>query len=190
MNWTGRRSSRVLMTLAMLAQVAVAQKPLQMQQNPASTQTVGEKAPRPRPDGLNPLGGTDRSLTDSLPFIFQPFFANKTLQDRRNFERVNAIFGLSFLRDSRFVGVGIEQRSHGYGYFLELDTIPVAKRLSVFGRYDQLRPTTLVAANTIRGGTLGVIYGPIRYARVSLEYQRLDGLQSVNRYRIGLQFNF
>ncbi len=140
-------------------------------------------------------GGSTPFFLDDVrqpSFRFQrySFFANKTFQDRKNFERVNAIFGLSFLRDNRFLGVDIEQRSHGYGYFLELDTIPVAKRLSLFGRYDQLRPTTLVASNTQRGCTFGVIFDPINYARVSFEYQRLAGLQTVNRYRIGLQFNF
>ena len=126
----------------------------------------------------------------SLRFQRFSFFANKTFQDRRNFERVNAIFGISLLRDNRFLEADIEQRSRGYGYFLELDTIPVARHLSIFGRYDQLRPTTLLTGNTFHGGTLGVIYDPIKYARVSFEYQRLDLLETVNRYRIGFQLNF
>ena len=126
----------------------------------------------------------------SLRFQRYSFFANKTLQDRKNLERVNAIFGLSFLRDSRFLGVDTEQRSRGYGYFVEVDTVPVVKHLSVFGRYDQLRQTTLITGNTLRGGTFGVIFDPVKYARVSFEFQRLDGLQTVNRYRIGLQFNY
>ena len=132
----------------------------------------------------------DEVRQPSLRFQRYSFFANKTFQDRKNFERVNAIFGISFLRDNRFLETGTDQRSHGYGYFLELDTIPVTKRLSIFGRYDQLRPTTLISGNTFHGGTFGVIYDPIRYARVSFEYQRLDLLRTVNRYRIGLQFNF
>lgn len=126
----------------------------------------------------------------SLRFQRYSFFANKTFQDRKNFERINAIFGFSFLRDSRFLGVDLEQRSRGYGYFVEVDTIPVAKHLSMFGRYDQLRPTTLISGNTLRGGTFGVLFDPVRYARVSFEYQRLEGLQTVNRYRIGFQFNY
>ena len=139
-------------------------------------------------------GSTPLFLDDvkqpSLRFQRYSFFANKTFQDRKNFERVNVIFGLSFLRDSGFLGVDLDQRSHGYGYFAELDTIPVAKHLSMFGRYDQLRPTTLISGNTLRGGTFGVLFDPFKYARVSFEYQRLDGLQTVNRYRIGAQFNF
>ena len=103
---------------------------------------------------------------------------------------MNAIFGLAVLRDDRFVGFDADARSRGYGYFVELDAIPVAKRLSVFGRYDHLRPTTLVGDNTLRGGTFGVIYDPVRYARVSFEYQRLGGAVTQDRYRIGWQFNF
>ena len=139
--------------------------------------------------GSTPLS-IDEIRQPSLRFQRYSFFANKTFQDRRNFERVNAIFGLSFLRDNRFLEADLEQRSRGYGYFLELDTIPVARRLSIFGRYDRLRPTTLLTGNTFHGGTLGVIYDPLKYARVSFEYQRLDLLQTVNRYRIGFQLNF
>jgi mono/diheme cytochrome c family protein len=140
-------------------------------------------------------GGSTPFFLDGLrqpSFRFQrySFFANKAFQDRKNFERVNAIFGLSFLRDSRFLGVDVEQRSRGYGYFMEVDTVPVVKHLSLFGRYDQLRQTTLIGGNTLRGGTFGVIFDPIRYARVSFEYQRLAGLETVNRYRIGLQLNY
>jgi mono/diheme cytochrome c family protein len=132
----------------------------------------------------------DELKQPSLRFQRYSFFANKTFQDRKNFERVNAIFGLSFLRDSRFLGVDVEQRSRGYGYFVEVDTVPVVKHLSVFGRYDQLRPTTLISGNTLRGGTFGVLFDPVKYARVSFEYQHLAGLQTLNRYRVGLQFNY
>ena len=139
-------------------------------------------------------GSTPLFLDDvkqpSLRFQRYSFFANKTFQDRKNFERVNVIFGLSFLRDNRFLGVDSDQRSRGYGHFVEVDTIPVARHLTIFGRYDQLRPTTLISGNTLRGGTFGVLFDPVKYARVSFEYQRLDVLQTVNRYRIGAQFNF
>ena len=139
-------------------------------------------------------GSTPLFLDDvkqpSLRFQRYSFFANKTFQDRKNFERVNVIFGLSFLRDNRFLGIDSDQRSRGYGHFVEVDTIPLVKHLTLFGRYDQLRPTTLISGNTLRGGTFGVLFDPVKYARVSFEYQRLDGLQTVNRYRIGAQFNF
>ncbi|MEW6213523.1 MAG: hypothetical protein AB1631_34830, partial [Acidobacteriota bacterium] len=127
----------------------------------------------------------------SLRFQRYSIFANKTFLDSRSFERVNAIFGISFLRDDRFLGVEADdRRSRGYGYFVEVDTIPVVDHLSLFARYDQLRPTTLVSDNTIRGGTFGVIYDVVKYARVSFEYQRLGLGFAVNRYRLGWQFNF
>ena len=126
----------------------------------------------------------------SLHFQRYSFFANKAFQDGKNFERVNAIFGMSLLRDDRFLGIDVDQRSRGWGYFIEVDAIPVVNHLSLFGRYDQLRPTTLVSDNTLRGGTVGVIYDFVKYARMSFEYQRLDNGQVVNRYRLGWQFNF
>jgi nitric oxide reductase subunit C len=140
------------------------------------------------------LGRTPYSLDglgeQSVRFERYGFFANKSFVDGKNFERLNAIFGLALLRDDRFIGLDTGMRSRGYGYFVELDAIPVSRRLSVFGRYDRLRPTTLVKENTLHGGTLGVIYDPVRYARVSFEYQRLGGATTADRYRIGWQFNF
>lgn len=134
------------------------------------------------------LGGVRQP---SLRFRRYSFFANKTFQDGKNFERVNAIFGLSLLRDSRFLGFEEERESRGYGYFVEVAAIPVVNRLSLFGRYDRLRPTTLVAGNTLRGGTFGAVFDPHpRYARVLFEYQRLGGVRAANNYRLGFQFNF
>ncbi|MEW5976344.1 MAG: cytochrome c [Acidobacteriota bacterium] len=126
----------------------------------------------------------------ALRFQRYSFFANKTFEDGKNFERLNAIFGLSFLRDNRLLGIDSEQRSRGYGYFLEVDTIPVVNHLSFFGRYDQLRPTTLISDNTVRAGTFGVIYDVVKYARVLFEYQRLARADTVNGLRIGWQLNF
>lgn len=125
-----------------------------------------------------------------LQFQRYSFFANKTFQDGKNFERVNAMFGVSLLRDQRFFGIDAEQRSRGWGYFVELDTIPVVNHLSLFARYDQLRPTTLISDNTLRGGTFGVLFDPIKYGRMSFEYQRLVNGQTANRFRIGWQLNF
>ncbi len=125
-----------------------------------------------------------------LQFQRYSFFANKTFQDGKNFERLNALFGVSFLRDERFFGLEAEQRSRGWGYFVELDTIPIIDHLSLFARYDQLRPTTLISDNTLRGGTFGVIFDPIKYGRMSFEYQRFGGVETANRFRIGWQLNF
>ncbi len=85
-----------------------------------------------------------------LQFQRYSFFANKTFQDSKNFERVNAMFGVSLLRDQRFFGIDAEQRSRGWGYFVELDTIPIVNHLSLFARYNQLRPTTLATDKTLQ----------------------------------------
>lgn len=125
-----------------------------------------------------------------LQFQRYSFFANKTFQDSKNFERVNAMFGVSLLRDERVFGLDAERRSRGWGYFVELDTIPIVNHLSLFARYDQLRPTTLLSENTLRGGTFGILFDPIKYGRMSFEYQRLINGQTANRFRIGWQLNF
>ena len=62
--------------------------------------------------------------------------------------------------------------------------------LSCFGRFDLLRPTTLVSGNIARAGPAGIIYDVVKYARVLLEYQRLGGVETANRFRIGWQLNF
>lgn len=126
------------------------------------------------------------------PLDFQRylFFANKTFVDKRNFERFNAIFGTEFLRDSQFLGINSNQRSRGFGYFVEGDAIPVVDHLTVYGRYDQLRPTTLISNDTFRGFTCAVIYDFVKYARMSFEYQHQFGALTGNVYRIGWQANF
>jgi mono/diheme cytochrome c family protein len=139
-------------------------------------------------------GHTPYSVTDVAqhPLDFQRylFFANKTFVDKRNFERLNIIFGAAVLRDSQFLGIDSDQRSRGFGCFLEADAIPVVNHLTVYGRYDQLRPTTLIPDNTLKGATFAVIYDFVKYARMSFEYQRQFGAQTGNVYRIGWQANF
>lgn len=117
-------------------------------------------------------------------------FGTKTFLDKKGFERTTAMAGVSFLRDSRFLGIDSDDRSHGYGYFAEVDTIPVKDHFTVFARYDQLRPTTLVSANMLYGGTIGVIYDVLKYARALFEYQRIANQETSNFYRIGFQLNF
>ena len=100
------------------------------------------------------------------------------------------------MRDNRFLGLeetGNEeflQRSRGYGFFVETSAIPVPKHLAVFARYDQLHPTNLLQNNTFHGATAGVIFDPVRYARVRFEYQRQYGARRADIFRIGLQFNY
>ena len=117
-------------------------------------------------------------------------FGTKTFLDKKGFERTTAMVGVSFLRDSRFLGIDSEDRSHGYGYFAEVDTIPVKDHFTLFARYDQLRPTTLVSGNVAYGGTIGVIYDVLRYARALFEYQRIADQGTSNFYRVGFQLNF
>ena len=117
-------------------------------------------------------------------------FATKTLLDKKSFERTTAMFGFSFLRDKRFLGVESDDRSHGYGYFLEVDTIPVKDHFSVFARYDQIRPTSLVNGNLAHGGTVGAIYDIVKYARALFEFQRIADQERSNFYRVGFQLNF
>ncbi len=134
----------------------------------------------------------DGARQDSIRFQRYSFFANKTFLDKRNFERINAIFGASLIRDSRFLGITEdgERKSRGHGIFFEVDGVLIPKHLSILGRYDQLRPTTLLRDNTARGLTTGVIFDPYRYARVSFEYQRLYGIERADRFTIRLQFNY
>jgi len=125
-----------------------------------------------------------------LRFQRYSIVANKTLLDRKNAERFNAIFGYSLLRDNRILGLESDSRSRGQGYFVEIDGIPIVGHLGTFARYDQIRQTSLVSGNPVRGGTVGVIYDPVRYGRLSFEYQHVGKLEIPNRYTIGLQFNF
>ncbi len=134
----------------------------------------------------------DGARQDSIRFQRYSFFANKSFLDKRNFERVNAIFGASLIRDNRFLRIteGGERKSLGNGFFFEADGVLFPKHLSIFGRYDQLRPTNLLHDNTERGSMTGLIFDPYRYVRVSFEYQRLYGLERADRIKIGLQLNY
>lgn len=158
-------------------------------------QIIGKK-------GLNGVsfqfsGGRTPVLLDgarqySIRFQRYSFFANKTFLDKRNFERVNAIFGASLIRDNHILGIteGGERKSLGNGFFFEVDAVLLPKHLSIFERYDQLRPTNLISDNTLRGSTTGVIFDPYRYARVSFEFQQFYGLERADRFKIGFQFNY
>lgn len=127
----------------------------------------------------------------SIGFERYSVFATKTFLDKQNFERTTAMFGVSLLRDSRFLGIDSTARGHGYGYFIEVNTIPVKNHFALFARYDQIRPTTLVSGNVAHGGTAGVIYDVVKYARVLFEYQRVAAdPDTSNFYRMGFQLNF
>jgi nitric oxide reductase subunit C len=131
----------------------------------------------------------DNQYLPALRFQRYSFFANKTFQDSRNVERLNLIFGGSLLRDDRILGIESAGSSHGYGIFGEANWIPV-RRLGLVARYDQLRSTTLVNQNTLRAGTLQIIYDITKYTRISFEYQHGVNFLPANSYRLGGQLNF
>lgn len=134
----------------------------------------------------------DGEKQDPVRFQRYSFFANKSFLDKRNFERLNAMFGVSFMRDSRFIGITPdgERKSHGNGFFFEIDAVLLPKHLTVFGRYDKLRQTNLLSDNAVHGAATGVVFDPYRYARFSFEYQRLYGTERSDRFTIRLQFNY
>ena len=139
--------------------------------------------------GSTPVYSGD-ARQNSLRFQRYSFVANKSFLDKKNAERLNTIFGYSLLRDNRLLDFDSDRRSHGQGYFVEVDGVPLTGHVGAFARYDQIRQTSLAADNTLRGGTFGIIYDPLRYARVLFEYQRVAKLDIPNRYRVALQFNF
>lgn len=125
----------------------------------------------------------------ALHFQRYSFFANKTFQDKRNVERLNLIAGVAALRDDRVLVIEQPQPSHGYGFFLEANCIPV-RRLGLVARFDQLRPTTLLSGNTLRAETATIVYDFTKYTRMLFEYQHRERSLPTNLYRIGWQVNF
>jgi len=138
--------------------------------------------------GYTPIVLSDQYLP-ALRFQRYFFFANKTFQDKRNVERLNLIAGVAVLRDNRILAVEQPQSSHGYGYFLEANWIPV-RHLGLVARFDQLRPTTLLSNNTLRAETATIVYDFTKYTRMMFEYQHRERLLPTNFYRIGWQLNF
>jgi hypothetical protein len=138
--------------------------------------------------GYTPLSLDGQGLP-ALRFQRYSIFANKTFLDKRNVERLNLVSGVSFLRDNRLLDSITPEQSHGYGFFLETNWIPV-RRLGVVGRFDQLRSTTLLSNNTIRAESAEVLYDFTKYTRMSFEYQHRERSSPTNLYRIGWQLNF
>jgi len=125
----------------------------------------------------------------SLRFQRYLFFANKTFQDKRNVERLNLIAEVALMRDNRLLDFEEPQQSRGYGFFIEGNWIPV-RRLGLLVRFDQFRPTTLLADNTVRAGTAAIICDFTKYTRMLFEYQRREQSVAMNLYRVGWQLNF
>jgi hypothetical protein len=125
----------------------------------------------------------------ALRFQRYSFYANKTFQDKRNVERLNLIAGVAAVRDNHILAVEGPQSSHGYGFFLEANWIPV-RRLGLVARFDQLRSTTLLSGNTLRAETATIVYDFTKYTRMLFEYQHRERSLPTNLYRIGWQLNF
>ena len=122
---------------------------------------------------------------------FQRVFvsSNKSFQDSQGAERINFISGLTFGDDNHLVGGNPNLRNQNYGWFAELDAVPVYRHVGAYFRYEALRPSNL--QNGIeRAATVGTVIDIMKYARVHLEYERFDYFQRSNFYTIGFRLNY
>jgi len=115
--------------------------------------------------------------------------ANKTFRDSHGAERINVISGLTFGDDNQFAGGNPDIRSRNYGWYGELDAVPVYRHVGAYFRYDALRPTNL-ESGIERAATLGTAIDIVKYARVQLEYERFDFFKPSNFYTIGFRLNY
>jgi mono/diheme cytochrome c family protein len=115
--------------------------------------------------------------------------ANKAFQDSRGAERINVISGLTFGDDNQLVGGKPNLRSQSYGWYAELDAIPMYRHVGAYFRYEALRPSNL--ENGIeRAVTVGTAIDIMKNARVQLEYERFNYLKPSNFYTIGFRLNY
>ncbi len=97
--------------------------------------------------------------------MYEP--ANKSFLDLRGAERINIIGGLTFGDDSQLVGGNPNLRSQDYGWYGEVDAVPVFRHVGTYFRYDALRPTNL-ASGMMRAATVGTAIDVVKYARLQL----------------------
>jgi mono/diheme cytochrome c family protein len=139
-------------------------------------------------------GGWNPNLRVSLTgpeLHFQRVYvsANKAFQDSRGAERINVISGLTFGDDNQLVGGKPNLRNQSYGWYAELDAMPVYRHVGAYFRYEALRPTNI--DNGIeRVATLGTAIDIMKYARVQLEYERFNYFKPSNFYTIGFRLNY
>jgi hypothetical protein len=139
-------------------------------------------------------GGWNPNLRTGLTgpaFHFQRVYVsgNKAFQDSRGAELINVISGLTFSDDNHLVGGNPNLRSQNYGWYAELDAMPVYRHVGAYFRYEALRPSNL--ENGIeRAATLGATFDILKYARVQLEYERFDYFKPSNFYTIGFRLNY
>jgi mono/diheme cytochrome c family protein len=143
---------------------------------------------------LEYTGGWNPNLRTNLTgpeFHFQRIYvsANKTFQDSHGAERLNIVSGLSYGNDNQLVGGNPNLRSENYGWYGELDAVPVYRHVGAYFRYDELRPSNL-ESGTMRAETIGTAIDIVKYARVQLEYERFNYFKPSNFYTIGFRLNY
>ena len=119
--------------------------------------------------------------------------ANKTFEDAHGAERLDILGGLSFGDDNQLVGGTPNLRSESYGWYGEVDTVPLYRHIGAYFRYDALRPSNLQSSPQsamMRSATVGTTIDVTKYARVQLEYQRFDFFAASNFYTISFRLNF
>jgi mono/diheme cytochrome c family protein len=139
-------------------------------------------------------GGWNPNLRTSLAgpdLHFQRMYvsANKTFQDSHGAERINIIGGLAFGDDSQLVGGNPNLRSEDYGWYGEVDAVPVYRHVGAYFRYEALRPSNL-ESGMMRAATVGTAIDVVKYARLQLEYERFDYFGASNFYTIGFRLNY
>jgi mono/diheme cytochrome c family protein len=115
--------------------------------------------------------------------------ANKAFQDSRGAELINLISGLTFGDDNQLVGGNPNIRSQNYGWYAELDAMPVYRHVGTYFRYEELRPSN-IETGIERAATVGTAIDIMKYARVQLEYERFDFVKPSNFYTIGFRLNY
>jgi mono/diheme cytochrome c family protein len=138
-------------------------------------------------------GGWNPNLRSGLTgpeLHFQRIYvsANKTFQDSHGAERINVISGTTFGDDNQMVGGNPNLRNQSYGWYAELDAVPVYRHVGTYFRYDAVRPTNL-EGGLMRAATVGTAIDIVKYARIQLEYERFDYFRASNFYTIGFRLN-
>ena len=114
---------------------------------------------------------------------------NKSFQDSQGAEGINVITGLTFGDGNQLVGGAPNLRNQNYGWYAELDAMPVYRHVGAYFRYEALRPSDL--ENGIeRAATVGTAIDIMKYARVQLEYERFDCFKPSHFYTIGFRLNY
>jgi len=115
--------------------------------------------------------------------------ANKTFPDSHGAELINVISGLTFGDDNQLVGGNPNLRNQNYGWYAELDAVPVYRHVGAYFRYEALRPSNL-EHGIERAETVGTAIDIVKHARVQFEYERFDFFKPSNFYTIGFRLNY